>query len=153
MHHYLTLRTSTGPHHSHCHYSVTSILISQCVKKFFYCCNMKIATRTMGLTLTDFYSGNRPLLSCPRDVQLLLTISVQLSWMTNLCDVPYGFSWCHELFWRWLLFFFFFFYNFLEDDEYELVNAGIEPFVTIFHFDLPQELEDRYGSWLSPLIQ
>ncbi|CAI9784139.1 unnamed protein product [Fraxinus pennsylvanica] len=30
---------------------------------------------------------------------------------------------------------------------------GIEPFVTIHHFDYPQELEDRYGSWLSTLMQ
>ncbi|KAK4839098.1 hypothetical protein QYF36_019107 [Acer negundo] len=42
------------------------------------------------------------------------------------------------------------FYNNLIDN---LLLRGIEPFVTIFHIDLPQELEDRYGSWLSPLIQ
>ncbi|KAJ0017370.1 hypothetical protein Pint_09452 [Pistacia integerrima] len=41
------------------------------------------------------------------------------------------------------------FYNNIID---HLLLRGIEPFVTIFHFDLPQELEDRYGSWLSPLI-
>ncbi|OIT33098.1 beta-glucosidase 18 [Nicotiana attenuata] len=27
------------------------------------------------------------------------------------------------------------------------------PFVTIHHNDFPQELEDRYGAWLSPLMQ
>ncbi|KAL5737966.1 hypothetical protein ACOSP7_030727 [Xanthoceras sorbifolium] len=42
------------------------------------------------------------------------------------------------------------FYSNLIDN---LLLRGIEPFVTIHHHDLPQELEDRYGSWLSPLIQ
>ncbi|KAL5730169.1 beta-glucosidase [Ranunculus cassubicifolius] len=42
------------------------------------------------------------------------------------------------------------FYNNLIDS---LVEKGIEPFVTISHHDIPQELEDQYGSWLSPLIQ
>ncbi|XP_022877569.1 beta-glucosidase 18-like isoform X1 [Olea europaea var. sylvestris] len=32
-------------------------------------------------------------------------------------------------------------------------SAGIEPFVTIHHFDYPQELENRYGGWLSHLMQ
>ncbi|KAF2288871.1 hypothetical protein GH714_022490 [Hevea brasiliensis] len=30
---------------------------------------------------------------------------------------------------------------------------GIEPVITLHHFDVPQELEDRYGAWLSPQIQ
>ncbi|PNX96492.1 beta-glucosidase 47-like protein [Trifolium pratense] len=34
-----------------------------------------------------------------------------------------------------------------------LVNKGIEPFVTLTHYDIPQELEERYKSWLSPEIQ
>ncbi|XP_022753969.1 beta-glucosidase 18-like [Durio zibethinus] len=42
------------------------------------------------------------------------------------------------------------FYNKIIDS---LLLKGIEPFVTIHHFDHPQELEDRYGSWLSPLMQ
>ncbi|GAV82981.1 Glyco_hydro_1 domain-containing protein [Cephalotus follicularis] len=42
------------------------------------------------------------------------------------------------------------FYNKLIDS---LILRGIEPFVTIHHNDLPQELEDRYGSWLCPNIQ
>ncbi|XVF78173.1 hypothetical protein PTKIN_Ptkin14bG0108400 [Pterospermum kingtungense] len=42
------------------------------------------------------------------------------------------------------------FYNKIIDN---LLLKGIEPFVTIQHFELPRELEDRYGSWLSPLMQ
>ncbi|XP_058218324.1 beta-glucosidase 18-like [Rhododendron vialii] len=42
------------------------------------------------------------------------------------------------------------FYNDIMDN---LLLRGIEPFVTINHSDFPQELEERYGSWLSPLMQ
>nr|QJC44969.1 beta glucosidase 6 [Stevia rebaudiana] len=42
------------------------------------------------------------------------------------------------------------FYNKILD---ELILRGIKPFVTIYHFDFPQELQDRYGSWLNPLMQ
>ncbi|KAF7840653.1 glucose-6-phosphate/phosphate translocator 2, chloroplastic [Senna tora] len=31
-----------------------------------------------------------------------------------------------------------------------LLLKGIQPFITLSHFDIPQELEDRYGGWLSP---
>ncbi|PAN39058.1 hypothetical protein PAHAL_7G218000 [Panicum hallii] len=34
-----------------------------------------------------------------------------------------------------------------------LLQKGIQPFVTINHFDVPRELEERYGSWLSPEMQ
>ncbi|KAJ8446591.1 hypothetical protein Cgig2_019744 [Carnegiea gigantea] len=34
-----------------------------------------------------------------------------------------------------------------------LLLRGIQPFVTLSHFDIPQELEDRYGGWLSPQLQ
>ncbi|KAE9602115.1 putative beta-glucosidase [Lupinus albus] len=34
-----------------------------------------------------------------------------------------------------------------------LLLKGIVPFVTLSHFDFPQELEDRYGAWLSPQSQ
>ncbi|XP_028785597.1 beta-glucosidase 40 isoform X1 [Neltuma alba] len=42
-------------------------------------------------------------------------------------------------------------------DHYnKLINAllakGIEPYVTIYHWDLPQALEDKYNGWLSPEI-
>ncbi|XP_038688812.1 uncharacterized protein LOC119987970 [Tripterygium wilfordii] len=42
------------------------------------------------------------------------------------------------------------FYNRLID---ALLHKGIEPFVTLTHFDIPQELEDRYEGWLSPNSQ
>ncbi|XP_027338207.1 beta-glucosidase 47-like [Abrus precatorius] len=42
------------------------------------------------------------------------------------------------------------YYNRLID---ALLLRGIEPFVTITHYDIPQELEDIYGGWLSPKIQ
>jgi beta-glucosidase len=38
------------------------------------------------------------------------------------------------------------FYSRLVDD---LKSAGIEPFATLYHWDLPQALQDRYGGWQS----
>ncbi|KAL6516256.1 Beta-glucosidase 12 [Orobanche gracilis] len=34
----------------------------------------------------------------------------------------------------------------------KLLKKGVEPYVTIFHWDLPQALEDEYGGFLSPQI-
>ncbi|KAK2973009.1 hypothetical protein RJ640_005552 [Escallonia rubra] len=34
-----------------------------------------------------------------------------------------------------------------------LLLKGIQPFVTLAHYDIPQEVEDRYGAWLSPKVQ
>ncbi|KMT14420.1 hypothetical protein BVRB_4g071990 [Beta vulgaris subsp. vulgaris] len=34
----------------------------------------------------------------------------------------------------------------------ELVANGIRPFVTLFHWDLPQALEEEYGGFLSPCV-
>jgi beta-glucosidase/6-phospho-beta-glucosidase/beta-galactosidase len=36
---------------------------------------------------------------------------------------------------------------------FDTLGAGIQPFVTINHYDIPEELEERYSSWLSPEIQ
>ncbi|XP_058081524.1 beta-glucosidase 18-like isoform X2 [Magnolia sinica] len=42
------------------------------------------------------------------------------------------------------------FYNKLIDS---LILRGIQPFVTLTHYDIPQQLEDRYGGWMSSQIQ
>ncbi|XP_057453250.1 beta-glucosidase 12-like [Lotus japonicus] len=34
----------------------------------------------------------------------------------------------------------------------ELLSNGLHPFVTLFHWDMPQALEDEYGGFLSPHI-
>lgn len=37
-------------------------------------------------------------------------------------------------------------------DLLNFVRTGLVPFVTIFHWDLPQALEEEYGGFLSPSI-
>ena len=41
---------------------------------------------------------------------------------------------------------------FYQDIIDECLKYGIEPMVTIFHWDLPQALVDLYGGWESPEI-
>ncbi|KAF3451354.1 hypothetical protein FNV43_RR07449 [Rhamnella rubrinervis] len=43
--------------------------------------------------------------------------------------------------------------NFYDSLIDALLFKGIQPFVTLHHYDIPQELEDKYGSWLSPKSQ
>ncbi|CAA7398429.1 unnamed protein product [Spirodela intermedia] len=42
--------------------------------------------------------------------------------------------------------------QFYNDFINELIGNGIQPHVTLFHYDLPQALEDEYQGWLSPKI-
>jgi beta-glucosidase len=86
------------------------------------------------------------------DVQLMKKLGVQsyrfsISWTRVLpdgsCSVPGDLKTCN-----------------LNDKGVEyytqlidaLLEAGIEPYVTIYHWDLPQILLDRYNGWLSPNV-
>ncbi|KAL5578889.1 hypothetical protein UlMin_011331 [Ulmus minor] len=56
----------------------------------------------------------------------------------------------HRFIYMSKLFFFCKIFKFL---NYMPFPAGIEPFVTLNHFDFPHELEERYGGWLSSKSQ
>lgn len=43
-------------------------------------------------------------------------------------------------------------YDFYNSLLVELHDKGITPIVTLYHWDLPQCLEDEYGGWLSPKV-
>lgn len=36
--------------------------------------------------------------------------------------------------------------------HFEIINSDLQPFVTLFHWDLPQALSDEYDGFLSPDI-
>ncbi|KAL8542391.1 hypothetical protein ACS0TY_003310 [Phlomoides rotata] len=99
----------------------------------------KIADRSNGDVATDFYHRYKD------DVKLLKYLGVDIfrmsiSWSRILPDGKLsggvnsdGIAFYNNVF-------------------NELLANGIIPFVTLFHWDVPQALEDEYRSFLSPLI-
>lgn len=37
--------------------------------------------------------------------------------------------------------------------NFHILVSGIQPFVTLTHYDIPQELEGKNGAWLSSKAQ
>lgn len=42
--------------------------------------------------------------------------------------------------------------NFYKDLIKKLKNAGIEPLVTLYHWDLPQIFQEKYGGWINETV-
>ncbi|CAL9068357.1 unnamed protein product [Musa banksii] len=115
-------------------------IIHACLFWFFHCAGGKIKDGSNGDVAADHYHIYM------EDIELMHSLGINsyrfsISWSRVLPRGRYG-----KINPTGIAF-----YNNLIDSL--LLRAGIEPFVTLSHYDIPQELEDRYGAWLSPKIQ